>query len=259
MKQAVDCDLFLYADDSCLVYQHKDVKEIERNLNKNFSDVCDWFVDNKLSIHLGEDKTKCILFGTKYRLVKNKVSSLDIKYGEIHIKQYHTVTYLGCLLDETLSGKSMALKVINKVNSRLRFLYRKNRFLSPLLRRLLGNSQIQPHFGYACSAWYPNLNKRFKSKLQILQNKCIRFCLSDVFKPAGQPNTTTRASLLKLRQPLRRTNHDQNNISYIAPIIWKNLPNSLKTTGNLNAYKHGVKEHFFHRIRNEMNNIYSYF
>ena len=32
MKQAVDCDLFLYADDSCLVYQHKDVSKIEQNL-----------------------------------------------------------------------------------------------------------------------------------------------------------------------------------------------------------------------------------
>ena len=34
MKQAVDCDLFLYVDDSCLVYQYKDVKAIERNLFK---------------------------------------------------------------------------------------------------------------------------------------------------------------------------------------------------------------------------------
>ena len=42
MKQAVDCDFFLYADDSWLVYQHKDVKEIERNLSKNFSNV--WLV-----------------------------------------------------------------------------------------------------------------------------------------------------------------------------------------------------------------------
>ena len=90
MKQAVDCDLFLYANGSCLV-QHKDVKEIERKLNKNFSDVCYWFADNKLSIHFGEDKAKCMLFGTKHRL--NKVSSLDIKYSEIYIKQYHTVTY----------------------------------------------------------------------------------------------------------------------------------------------------------------------
>ena len=65
MKQAVDCDLFLYADDSCLVYQHKDVRKIEQILNKNFSNICDWFVDNKLSIHFGEDKSKCILFGTK--------------------------------------------------------------------------------------------------------------------------------------------------------------------------------------------------
>ena len=151
MKQAVDCDLFLYADDSCLVYQHQDVKEIERKLNKNFSNVCDWFLDNKLSIHFGEYKAKCILFDTQHRL--NKVNSLESKYGEIHIKQYHTVTYLGCLLDETLSGESMALKVINKINSRLRFLYRKNRFLSPPLRRLLCNSLIQPHVDYACSAW----------------------------------------------------------------------------------------------------------
>ena len=26
-------------------------------------------------------------------------------------------------------------------------------------------------------AWYPNLNKKYIKKLQLLQNKCIRFCL----------------------------------------------------------------------------------
>ena len=56
------------------------------------------------------------------------------------MKQYHTVTYLGCLFDETLSGESMALKAISKINSRLIFLYRKNRFLPPPFRRLLCNS-----------------------------------------------------------------------------------------------------------------------
>ena len=100
---------------------------------------------------IGEDKTKCILFGTKHRL--NKVSSLDIKHGEIHIKLYHTVTYLGCALDEILSVESVALKVINKINSKLKFLYRINRFLYLPLRRLLCNSLIQPHSDYACSAW----------------------------------------------------------------------------------------------------------
>ena len=43
--------------------------------------------------------------------------------------------------------------------------------------------------------------------------------MNDVLKTASQPNTTTTASLLKLNQPLRRTNHGLGNISYIAPTI----------------------------------------
>ena len=42
---------------------------------------------------------------------------------------------------------------------------------------MLCNTIIQPHFDYACSAWYPNLFKGLKSKLQIAPNKCIRFCI----------------------------------------------------------------------------------
>ena len=56
MPQAVKCDLLLYADDSCLIFQHRDIREIERVLNNEFSNLCDWLVDNKLSIHFGEDK-----------------------------------------------------------------------------------------------------------------------------------------------------------------------------------------------------------
>ena len=74
-------------------------------------------------------------------------------------------------------GEAIALKVMNKINSRLKFLYRKNRYLTPYLKRLLCNALIQPHFDYACSAWYPNLNKKLKSKLQTVQNRCIRYCL----------------------------------------------------------------------------------
>ena len=99
--------------------------------------------------------------------------NLNIRYGTVHIKQYHTVSYLGCVLDENLSGEPMALQVIKKINTRLRFLYRKNRFLSQPLRRLLCNAIIQPHFDYGCSAWYPYLTKSLNKKLQTLQNKCI--------------------------------------------------------------------------------------
>ena len=51
MPQAVKSNLLLYADDSYLMYQHRDVNEIEKQLNKDFKNVCDWFVDSKF---LGE-------------------------------------------------------------------------------------------------------------------------------------------------------------------------------------------------------------
>ena len=175
MPQAVTSTLLLYADGSCILYQHKDVVQIEKQLNEDFENLYDWFVDNKLSIHFGEDKTKFILFASKRR-AKN-IRQLNIKYKDINIKQHSEVTYLGCVLDEMMSGEPMALKVINKINGRLKFLYRKNTFLSLELRRMLCNALIQPHFDYACPVWYPNLTEKMKKKIQISQNKCIRFCL----------------------------------------------------------------------------------
>ena len=175
MPQAVDIELLLYVDDTCLVFQHRNIKTIEEHLNRDFSTLVDWFVDNRLSVHFGEDKTKSILFSPKHR--SKSIGQIDISYKDIKIKQYSKVTYLGCVLDECLTGESMAMQVCKEVTSKLKFLYRKNRFLSKDLRRLLCNALIQPHFDYACAAWYPNLNKKYKNKLQVLQNKCIRFCL----------------------------------------------------------------------------------
>ena len=165
MSQAVKCNLFVYAYDICLVCQHEDINETENQLNEDFESICDWFVDNKLSIHWRWKNS--ILFETKFKI--KTVRKLNIKYGDIQIKQNSKVKYLGC----TMSGETMALSVINKINNRLKFLYRKNRFLTPTLKRLLCNALIQPHFDYACFAWYPNLIKKLKNRIQTSQ--CMRF------------------------------------------------------------------------------------
>ena len=117
MLQAVNSNLFLYADDSCLIFQGKDFIEIEKQLNRDFTNICEWFVDNRLSIHFAEDKNKSILFASKRKI--KKVAKLKIKNKNIQIKQHSRVKYLGCILDETVLGESMALKVINKINLRL--------------------------------------------------------------------------------------------------------------------------------------------
>ena len=96
-----------------------------------------------------------IIFGTKLNM--KRAEPLNMVYGNVKIKQYTKVAYLGCILDESLSGESIALHVLNKISSRLRFVYRQKILLNKLLQRLLCNAMIQPFFDYACSSWYPSL------------------------------------------------------------------------------------------------------
>ena len=57
IPQALDSEeLLLHANDSCLVFQRKDVKAIEKQLNRDFSTLIDLIVDNKLSVLFDEDK-----------------------------------------------------------------------------------------------------------------------------------------------------------------------------------------------------------
>ena len=63
----------------------------------------------------------------------------------------------------------------------------------------------------------------------------------------------TRISLFKLNQPLSETNYRQENLLYVQPSIWNKLPDFLKAT------KRQHKQAFFCRMKNEENNIYTYF
>ena len=71
MPQAVNSDLLLYADDTCLIYTGKDINTIEEQLNTDFSSLCDWFVYNKLSVHFGEEN--------KVNLIWNQTATEESK------------------------------------------------------------------------------------------------------------------------------------------------------------------------------------
>ena len=154
IPQAVDCELYivLYSDDACLLFQHKDLEWKKEELTVTGFYITSW------ALTLGRIKLN-LSFSQKQK----KENWNSGQYGDVKIKQYSKVTYLGCEVDESLSGGAMAFKVLNKINGRLKFLYRKNRYVTPYLKRLLCDALIQPHFDYACSAWYPSLNEKFRS------------------------------------------------------------------------------------------------
>ena len=173
----VEIVVLLYADDSALFVSGKDVAEIEAALSVELEGneaVQEWLVDNKLSLHLG--KTESILFASKRRVQRK--NGLMVKCGGNDIESRQTVTYLGVTLDQSLSGDVIANKVVSKCTNKVTFFYRNAKQFDLKTEKLLVSALIQCQFYYACTSWYCGLTKRSQPRLQVAQNKVIRFMLN---------------------------------------------------------------------------------
>ena len=174
MPISIKCKLLLYADDSAILVPGTDPNIIARVLSNELSNANKWLIDNKLSLHLG--KTESILFGTEKKLAS--VNNFHVQCDNISVTSVKNVTYLGLSLENNLSSNSIVSNIIKKASSRLKFLYRYKDILNENSRKILCNALIQCHFDYCCSAWYTSTGKTLKNKLQVMQNKMIRFILN---------------------------------------------------------------------------------
>ena len=153
------------------MFSLKDPEVMSRQLGSESESCSKWLIDNKLSLQMG--KTECILFGSKRKL--RKTNKFSIECNGHTIKAQNSVKYLELDLDNLLTGETIVNNIVQTVNARLKFLYRQCSFLDGKLRKSICSALIQCHLDYACSSWYAGLSKTLKKKLQIAQNKAVRF------------------------------------------------------------------------------------
>ena len=149
MSAVVKHKLLLHVDNSAIPVAGQNIAQIELLLSRKLETVSEWLIGNKLFLHI--EKTESILFGSKPRLKSQ--SNMTISCHTTIIECKTQVKYLDATLDQTLSSESMALSIIEKANARLKFLYRKRKYLTFTTKKLLVISLIQCHFDYA-SFWY---------------------------------------------------------------------------------------------------------
>lgn len=56
MHQAVHSDLVLYADDSDLTFQHKDIHKNEHKIDTDFANLGQWFIDKNYPFQWKQNK-----------------------------------------------------------------------------------------------------------------------------------------------------------------------------------------------------------
>ena len=154
--------MILYADDSAILYTHRDPKVISAKLGKVLENCSDWLVDNKLSLYFG--KTECVLCGPSRKLKRE--GQFEVKCHNHVIKASDHVKYLGVTIDKYLRCDLIVNDVIKKVNARLKFLYRNGAWFNHRSRSTLASALIQYYFDNCSSVFYESLSKSLKKKYE---------------------------------------------------------------------------------------------
>ena len=120
---------------------------------------------------------------------------------------------------------------LSKVNNRLKFIYRHSSSLSSNARKKnLCSALILCHFGYSCTSWYAGPTKCLKKRLQIAQNKVIRFFNSLGPRSRVTAVTIGESNLLNIdtRVMQLRLNHVHNIFYDLCPTCLKENAGPLK-------------------------------
>lgn len=150
LKMACSSHLSLYADDAIIIVTDENKETIENKLSREIVEVSKWCFQNKLFLHL--EKTEVILFGSAAKL--KKCPNSEIRVGDEYLTFKQEVKFLGCILDNKMTGDSMAAIALSKINNQINFLARQAAYLDKQTMIMLAGALVQPHFDYAVTFWY---------------------------------------------------------------------------------------------------------
>ena len=172
-------NFYLFADDTNIYYESKDLSDLIRIVNKELRLVKKWPDSNKISLNF--DKTNYIIFHSSSI---NVSSGSDIRIGKKHIKRVKFVKFLGLLLDEHLSWK-YHLSELSKKLARTCGMFFKIRNLLPLdVLICLYNALFLSFLQYGLTVWGQTYAS-YVDPIFKLQKKAVR---AITFQPRMSPS-----------------------------------------------------------------------
>ena len=157
--------IILFADDTTLLYSHKNVKFLKYALEHDVALLSDWYRANKLSLNM--HKTVLLKFWPEGR-------SFDINTEGVPLVNEHHVKFLGVWLDDCLTWKEHSNIVLNRVKINQKLLTNAKHMLDEKSLMTIYNAHIYSHLSYCLVVWGSMLNAESRDKLYKVQKACIR-------------------------------------------------------------------------------------
>jgi hypothetical protein len=202
-----------------------------------------------------------------------------IQLGGQYIDRVNHTTFLGVIIEDTLTWNLHVNNICNKVSKSMGILYRARQVLYGQTLLTLYNALIKPHFMYCITVW-GNTCKTYLHKLHLMQKKIIRIISYSQFHVHTAPllqkfdilniyqlnqyfvglfiyrslhhelatslcnmfvrNVNARNSF-NLRSKYYKKKISQQSIKIAGPKIWNNFPKECKISNSINSFKSVLK------------------
>ena len=189
LPQAVQhSSVTMYADDTSLCYQSRDLTQLNEAINSDLKKLETWLQGNKLSLNVA--KTHSMLISTKQKgsSLRSRNEALELKIRDNELVVIQRTKYLGVQIDCSLDWKEQINAVATKVSRVIGFLRYAKPFLPKASLKTFYTGIVEPHFRYCCSVWgcagSSNINQ-----LQKLQNRAARIITNSSFDTPSRPLT----------------------------------------------------------------------
>ena len=169
-----------FADDTSLLYVGKSIKSIQRRVNLDLRFLSSWLNANKISLNAG--KTELLIFRDPRRRVD---FDLKIKVDGKRIVPSKFVKYLGIYIDNHLSWHQQEINLRSRLARAAGMLSKIRYYVSFETLRMVYFGIFSSILTYGSQIW--GQHNRIVKKLQIVQNRAIRFMNFQPFRASAAP------------------------------------------------------------------------
>lgn len=158
-----------FADDTNLLYSHKNPKILRKNMNEDLKLLFMWLCANRLSLNVS--KTEFIIFRPPRTKLDERIT---LSLNRQTIFESTKIKYLGVLMDSRLTWKHHIFELRKKLNRAVGMIYKmKNIGCDHHITRSLYYSLFQSHLTYGLCVWGSAKNE-YVHKLFLTQKRAIR-------------------------------------------------------------------------------------
>ena len=175
----------LFADDTTILYSHKDLETQVPTINRELSEVSNWFKTNKLSVNAS--KTNFMILGTSQMTKKyDQDDSLQIILDDTKLDRVTNTKFLGVIIDENITWKQHIDATSKTISRNIGVINKLKHYLPGRILYSLYCSLVMPYINYGVLVW-GNAYKTHVEKIFKLQKWAMRVISNSHYRSHSAP------------------------------------------------------------------------